>query len=90
VSNVAVLPVDPESVLATYRSALGRHARDESAFIGDWDETVDLTWIVGLLLRGWRKGRDTATGITLASGVPATEDLEVWCRRAVEAAGRRL
>ena len=28
----------------------------------------DLTWIVGLLLRGWRKGLDAEAGVTLPSG----------------------
>jgi hypothetical protein len=58
--------------------------------IGDWDAQVDLTWIVGLLLRGWRKGLDAETGAVLGSGVSATDDLAWWSARAVEAAGRRL
>jgi hypothetical protein len=100
VSNVAVLPVEPDAVLASYRTSLGWHvgrwdsgsfhARTEEDVVGDWDATIDLTWIVGLLLRGWRKGRDTDSGVTLASGVSARDDLEMWSRRAVEAAGRRL
>jgi hypothetical protein len=44
--------------------------------------------LVGLLLRGWRKGLDAEAGITLASGVSAAEDLAWWCERAVEAANR--
>jgi hypothetical protein len=44
--------------------------------------------IVGLLLRGFRKGLDTEAGITLASGVPAREDLGWWCERAVAASSR--
>ena len=51
---------------------------------------VDLTWIVGLLLRGWRKGLDAEAGLRLASGVAAADDLAWWCERAVEAAARRL
>ena len=58
--------------------------------IGDPSETIDLAWIVGLLLRGWRKGRDAEAGVTLASGVAAIDDLAWWCRQAVEAAARRL
>ena len=46
--------------------------------------------IVGLLLRGWRKGADTVAGATLGSGVTAADDLAWWCERAVEAAERRL
>ncbi len=60
------------------------------ATIGDWDAQVDLAWIVGLLLRGWRKGLDAEAGMTLPSGVGATDDLATWAFNAVEAAGRRL
>jgi hypothetical protein len=60
------------------------------ATLGDWDAQVDLAWIIGLLLRGWRKGLDTEVGATLASGIPAAEDLATWSDRAVEAARRRL
>ena len=58
--------------------------------IGDWDAQRDLTWIVGLLLRGWRKGLDAEAGVVLGSGVRAADDLAWWSARAVEAAGRRL
>ena len=51
---------------------------------------MDLAWIVGLLLRGWRKGLDADAGLVLGSGVGATDDLALWCDRAVEAAARRL
>ena len=47
-------------------------------------------WIVGLLLRGWRKGLDAEAGATLGSGVAAADDLAFWCERAVDAASRRL
>jgi hypothetical protein len=60
------------------------------ATLGDWDAQLDLTWIVGLLLRGWRKGLDAETGAVLASGVPAGNDLAWWSARAVDAADRRL
>ena len=50
----------------------------------------DLAILVGLLLRGWRKGLDAEAGITLASGVSARDDLAWWCERAVEAADRVL
>jgi hypothetical protein len=58
--------------------------------VGDWAAQVDLAWIVGLLLRGWRKGLDADAGAVLASGVPAADDLADWSDRAVEAARRRL
>ena len=58
--------------------------------IGDWDAQRDLTWIVGLLMRGWRKGLDAESGTVLGSGVGAADDLAWWSQRAVEAAGRRL
>lgn len=64
--------------------------RGLDATIGDWDVQVDLAWIVGLLLRGWRKGLDAEAGATLASGVTAAEDLAWWSERAVAAAYRRL
>jgi len=54
--------------------------------VGDWDTQVALGWIVGLLLRGWRKGLDTESGATLGSGVAAADDLAFWSDRAVEAA----
>jgi len=64
--------------------------RGLAATVGDWDAQVDLTWIVGLLLRGWRKGLDADAGAVLGSGARATDDLDLWCDRAVEAAARRL
>lgn len=64
--------------------------RGLKATIGEWDAQVDLTWIVGLLLRGWRKGLDAETDTVLPSGVSAADDLAWWSRRAVEAADRRL
>lgn len=64
--------------------------RGLKATIGDWDAQLDLTWIVGLLLRGWRKGLDAETDAVLPSGVSAADDLAWWSRRAVEAADRRL
>ena len=66
------------------------HFRSLEGTLGDWDAQLDLSWIVGLLLRGWRKGLDAEAGVTLASGVPADDDLAWWCDRAVEAVGRRL
>ena len=63
---------------------------DFTALVGDWEAQVDLTWIVGLLLRGWRKGLDAEAGATLASGASARDDLAWWCRAALDAAERRL
>jgi hypothetical protein len=78
----ALAAVLGEDEPARYRSA--------EAVLGDWAAQVDLAWIVGLLLRGWRKGADAEAGAVIGSGVAATDDLGWWCDRAVEAAGRRL
>jgi hypothetical protein len=80
VSNVNALPLAPEAVLDRYWRLSGRAPGRED----------DLAILVGLLLRGWRKGYDAEAGITLASGVSARDDLAWWCDRAVEAAGRVL
>jgi Phosphotransferase enzyme family len=99
VSNSGSLPVAPDEVLRRYRDALewdsGRwgSSNDPSDFAslaGDWDLQRDLTWIVGLLLRGWRKGLDAQAGLTLPSGQSAADDLAWWSERATEAAARRL
>jgi len=99
VSNSGSLPADPETIVGEYRQALewdsgrwgfGSEANDFSALTGDWDAQLDLTWIVGLLLRGWRKGLDAEGGAVLASRMTAADDLAWWCARAVEAADRRL
>ena len=86
VSNAPILPIGPDEVLARYRAA----ADDAGLELGDWDSQVDLASVIGLLLRGWRKGLDALAGGTLASGETAADDLADWCARAVEAAGRRL
>jgi len=115
VSNSAVLPSGPDEMLARYRKAAERAAREPlrmgarwpdgaapegpplilpprglESTIGDWDAQRDLTWIVGLLLGGWRKGLDAEAGAILPAGVSAADDLAWWCERAVESAGRRL
>jgi hypothetical protein len=46
--------------------------------------------IVGLLLRGWRKGLDAESGAILGSGVSGADDLAWWSAHAVAAAARRL
>jgi hypothetical protein len=99
VTNSASLPEAPEPLLARYRASLSWHLNrissgsrrsDEAGIVGDWDAQVDLAWIVGLLLRGWRKGLDAEAGANLGSGVTGVDDLAFWCDRAVDAARRRL
>jgi hypothetical protein len=99
VSNSDSLAATPDAVLRTYRDALewdsgrwgfGDEPPDLTGLAGDWDLQRDLVWIIGLLLRGWRKGLDAEAGVTLPSGVTAGDDLAWWCRQAVEAAARRL
>jgi hypothetical protein len=99
VSNSGALPVEPDEVMEAYREALkwdsgrwgfGDEPHDFAGLAGDWDTQLDLTWIVGLLLRGWRKGIDATAGNVLPSGVSAADDLAWWAGRAVEAANRRL
>lgn len=63
---------------------------DIDTVLGDWDAQVDLTWIIGLLLRGWRKGLDAEAGTPTGWGATSDEDLAWWCERAVDAADRRL
>jgi hypothetical protein len=82
VSNVAQLPGPPHEVLGRYRTAVVPDAA--------WDTQVDLAWIVGLLLRGWRKGLDAEAGVATGWGAAGKADLAEWCDRAVEAAARRL
>ena len=69
-ANVATLPLAADEVLARYDPT------------GD----LDLAWIVGLLLRGWRKGYDAEAGVVHPSGMTAADDLALWSRRAVAAA----
>src|SRR4051812_1177965 len=64
--------------------------RDLTDTIGDWEAQLDLTWIVGLVMRGWRKGLDAEAGANLGSGVTAIDDLGWWSEHAVQAAARRL
>ncbi len=99
VSNSASLPVEPETFLADYRDALSWDvdrwgaegiAPGLDGLVGDWELQRDLTWIVGLFLRGWRKGLDAEAGATLASGVNAADDLAWWCAAAIDAAERGL
>jgi hypothetical protein len=72
------------------RGWAGPEGPDWPTLVGDWQAQVDLAWIVGLLLRGWRKGLDAEAGVSPASGVTAADDLAWWCGMAVQAADRRL
>ena len=84
VCNVAGLPVPPDDVLDRYRRAAGQAADDT------WAAQRDLALVVGLLLRGWRKGLDADAGLVTACGWSATDDLDWWGREAAAAARRRL
>ncbi|HEX5591006.1 MAG TPA: hypothetical protein VFX65_12010 [Candidatus Limnocylindrales bacterium] len=88
VANVAQLPLAPDALLDRYRAALA--AAGGSAVAGDWETQRDLALVVGLLLRGWRKGLDADTGHVLPTGASAADDLRWWSEAAVAAAGRRL
>jgi hypothetical protein len=89
VSNVASLPLQAGDVLTRYNVEARRQGHDEAG-LGEWQAQVDAAILVGLLLRGWRKGADAEAGLTLASGVSAAEDLAWWCEHAIDAAGRIL
>jgi phosphotransferase family enzyme len=81
VSNSGLLPVPPDLVLERYHAFADIHP-------GEWEAQVGLAMIVGLVLRGFRKGLDAEAGVTLASGISAADDLAWWCERAVIAAAR--
>ncbi|MCI0582044.1 MAG: aminoglycoside phosphotransferase family protein [Chloroflexi bacterium] len=88
VANVAQLAEPPDTILERYRAAL--EAAGGGRLIGDWAAQRDLAILVGLLLRGWRKGLDAAAGAVLPTGVAADDDLAWWSDEAVAAASRRL
>jgi hypothetical protein len=89
VSNVNALPLPAEETLERYRELSRPAAGNRSgSSVTEWQAQADCAILVGLLLRGWRKGADAAAGTILASGVPAADDLAWWCERAVDAAGR--
>lgn len=98
VAGSALPPIKPfepsvrftPAVLEAAVGADGASFRSVARVLGDWETQVDLAWIVGLLLRGWRKGLDAEAGGRLASGVTARDDLAWWCDRAVAAAARCL
>jgi hypothetical protein len=84
VCNVAGLPLDPDATLERYRLATGLPNDDQ------WAAQRDLAIIIGLVLRGWRKGYDADAGLTLPNGWTAAQDLGWWGDAAVDAAARRL
>jgi hypothetical protein len=84
VANVAGLPLEPDEVLERYRVAAGL-ADDDL-----WAAERDMAVIVGLFLRGWRKGLDAEAGAAYPSGLDGASDLEWWANQAVGAAARRL
>jgi hypothetical protein len=88
VANVNALPLSADEVRERYwrrRATVTGAGEAPDALLED-----DVAILVGLLLRGWRKGFDAEAGITLGSGVSAVDDLAWWCERAVEAADRVL
>lgn len=84
VCNVASLPLTPEDTLERYRVAAGLPNDDA------WAEQRDLAIIIGLLLRGWRKGLDAKAAVVHPCGKSAVWDLAWWGSQAVGAAARRL
>jgi hypothetical protein len=84
VCNTAGLPLTPEDALERYRVAAG--LPDDEAWRAQWDLAV----LVGLLLRGWRKGYDTEAGVVYPNGKAAGWDLAWWGSQALGAAARRL
>ena len=84
VANVAGLPIQPDEVLERYRVAADM--ADDDAWAANWDLAI----IVGLLLRGWRKGLDTEAGVVYPNGLAAAKDLAWWGANAAAAAERRL
>jgi hypothetical protein len=87
VANSGSLATPPGDVLDRYLARVGRRG---DVPIGEPTIQADLTMIVGLLLRGWRKGLDADAGVTLPSGVTAVDDLGWWCDGAVAAGERHL
>jgi len=84
VCNVAGLRMTPDVALERYRVAAG--LADDDA----WQATWDLAVLVGILLRGWRKGLDAEAGVVHPSGKAAAYDLAWWGSQAMGAAERRL
>jgi hypothetical protein len=83
-------PFPVAGIAATVGDQATAQARTIEHALGDWTLQRDMVWIIGLLLRGWRKGLDTEAGLVLPSGVSAADDLVWWSDHAVEAAERHL
>jgi hypothetical protein len=94
VSNSASLPWTPPETLEHYERLVGYAAEaaedPEGSSSGAGNSELELAWIVGLLLRGWRKGLDADAGIVHPCGVSAADDLAEWCDRAGAVARRLL
>lgn len=84
VANVAGLPLPPDEILERYRIAAG--LPDDEVWAAQWDMAI----LVGVVLRGWRKGLDTEAGVVYPNGVAAAKDLAWWGANATAAAARRL
>jgi Phosphotransferase enzyme family len=84
VANVAGLALAPDEVLERYR-VVARLPNDDR-----WAAQWDLAVLVGIVLRGWRKGLDAEAGVVLPNGQAAARDLAWWGSQALRAAGRRL
>jgi hypothetical protein len=94
VSNVASLPLSAKEVIERYRWKLA-HAVSDVGLEGRTPDDVGLdedgvaaAILIGLLLRGWKKGYDTEAGVVHASGLRAADDLAWWSEQAIGAAGR--
>jgi hypothetical protein len=83
VANVAGLPLPADEVLERYRRAAGLPNNEA------WAAQRDLAVLVGILMRGWRKGIDAEAGVDHPGG-GAVDDLAWWSSQGVGAADRRL
>ena len=88
VANVAQLPDAPDRTLERYLGAFTAAGGEMGA--AEWAVQRDLALIIGLLLRGWRKGLDAEAGVVLPTGASAADDLGWWTREVIAAAARRL
>ena len=87
VSNVSQLATAADATFERYVAVAAQAERD---VVTDAGAQLDLAILVGLLLRGWRKGLDAEAGEVLPTGARAADDLAWWCDRALAAAKRRL
>ena len=84
VANVAGLSLPAGEILERYRRIAG--LPDDPT----WAAQRDLAILVGLLLRGWRKGLDAGADVAMPDGRAAIEDLEWWSSNAVTVAAHRF